>query len=400
MIDKSDAAARLRGLWHNSGEPLALGCLGCPDLTPCGGIHVSASVFSCMDHCNCDRKECQKVCPNNPDFLARLREVRGFDYDDIEKLAPNPVLALPPFAQLLFNYPKLENRIDLSVAAIPLSGAFNKAGKTGTALTRAEIGHRFKISDETKLILSGAELDRRIEKFWGVTRGRREMLARIRALNPLIVTSPNYSVGLDGPRHEAMHSLKRIALSWWELHEAGLRTALHLNAVTDRDYGRLGEFLKYHTEIQAVSLEYETGAAIQDQGAYHAEQLDRLVQRIGRAPHLVFRGDVDWIARLRKTFPDITLINGSASMRTRKRRRAVYVDGVVRWESHPTPEGAYLDDLMRHNLAKVGEWLHEKTKSTTVRAKRVIPIRPHLQSPARSVVNSKTDHESGQMSLL
>lgn len=398
MIEKSDAAARLKSLWHNPGEPLALGCSGCPDLASCGGMQVSAPIFSCMDHCNCDRATCQKVCPNNKNFIERVHEVRGFEFDDIESRATNPLVPLPRFAHLLYNHPKVKSNIELPVAAIPLSAVFNKSGRKGTPLTRQEIERRFRLSPGVQLILSGAELDHRIEKFWGITTGRAEMLAGIRDLNPLIVTTPNYSVGLDGPRHEAMHSLKRILLSWSELHEAGLRTALHLNAVTDRDYERLAEFLAYHTEINAVSLEYETGAAIQEQGTYHAEQLHRLVQRIGRAPHLMFRGDADWIAKLSKTFPSITLLNGSASIRTRKRRRAIYTDGVVRWVSNPTAKGDYLDELLQHNFARVAEWLADKTHGTLV--KRVIPIKTEKKQTAKSVVDAKADYKPVQMGLL
>lgn len=398
MIEKSDAAARLKSLWHNPGEPLALGCSGCPDFATCGGMQVAAPIFSCMDHCNCDRAFCQKVCPSNKNFIHRVHEVRGLEFDDIEKRASIPLLPLPRFAQLLYNHPKVENDIALPIAAVPLSAAFNKSGKKGTALTRLEIERRFRLSAGTPLILSGAELDHRIEKFWGVTTGRTDMLAGIRDLNPLIVTTPNYSVGLDGPRHEAMHSLKRILLSWSELHDAGLRTALHLNAVTDRDYERLAEFLAYHTEIHAVSLEYETGAAIQEQGAYHAEQLDRLVQRIGRSPHLMFRGDIDWVPKLSKTFPNITLLNSSASIRTRKRRRAIYADGVVRWTSSPTAKGAYLDELLQHNLAKVAEWLTDKTQGTPVR--RVIPIRTQQKQQTKSMVDAKAHNKPAQMGLL
>jgi hypothetical protein len=390
VIYKADAKSLVRTLWHNRGEPTAMGCRDCPDRPECGGLQVSASVFSCLDHCNCaDRQSCQKVCPNNRNFVARIHEVRGFGFDDIERRRAIPLVKLPLFAHLLFTYPKVANPVQLPVAAIPLSAVFNRSGKGGVALTRDQVEERFRLAAKTPLILSGVELDRKIEKFWGVERGRAELLAGIRALDPLIVTTPNYSVFIDAPRHDAMHSLKRILLAWSELHDAGLRSALHLNAVTDRDYSRMAEFLSVHSEIRAVSVEFDTGAAPEEQGHYHAKQLDGLVQRIGRPLHLVFRGAARWVPELQKSFPSITALNGSASVRTRKRRRAVFADEQLRWESAPTQQGAPLDELLAHNLRNVSMWFAAKTTAPAPARKKVLlEVRP------------KRHDEAGQLGLL
>lgn len=397
MISKIDASALIKGLWSNSGEPTAIGCNGCPDRPTCGGLQVTAPVFSCMDHCNCsDKTTCQMVCPNHANFVSRIHEVRGFGFEDILKRKSVPLLPLPGYAHLLFNHPKVDFYTDLPVATVPLSAVFNRSGRSGAALSRRELENKFRLKSGVPLILTGVELDRKIEKYWGVTRGRDQMIAGIKAINPLIVTTPNYSVGLDAPRHEAMHSLKRIVLAWSELHDAGIRTALHLNAVTSHDYKRMADFLKFHSEIHAVSLEFETGAANDAQGAYHIEQLERLMQTVGRTLHLVFRGDTRWIAELRKVFPSVTIINGSADMRTRKRRRAVYTKGQLSWTSFPTPRGQGLDELMAHNLAKVGEWLADKTSTE---AWPWPPVERKKKEP-RSEVNSEADHKSTQMSFL
>jgi len=390
VIDKADAKSLVRTLWHNRGEPTAMGCRDCPDRPECGGLQVSASVFSCLDHCNCaDSQSCQKVCPNNRNFVARIHEVRGFGFDDIERRRAIPLVNLPLFAHLLFTYPKVVNPVQLPVAAIPLSAVFNRSGKGGVALTRDQVEKRFRLAAKTPLILSGVELDRKIEKYWGVERGRAELLAGIRALDPLVVTTPNYSVFIDAPRHDAMHSLKRILLAWSELHDAGLRTALHLNAVTDRDYSRMAEFLSVHSEIRAVSVEFDTGAAPEEQGHYHAKQLDGLVQRIGRPLHLVFRGDARWVPELQKSFPSITALNGSASVRTRKRRRAVFADEQLKWESAPTQQGAPLDNLLAHNLRNVSMWFAAKTTAPAPARKKVLlEVRP------------KRHDEAGQLGLL
>lgn len=401
MIDKQEARALVRSLWHKRDEPVPMGCDGCPDRPLCGGIQVSASVFSCMDHCTCkDPETCSKVCPNNPSFVARIHEVRGLDHEDIERMRPVPMFELPTHAHLLFTYPKVSRAIQLPVAAVPLSSVFNRSGHGGIALTRAQLERRFRLAAGTPLILSGVELDHKIEKYWGVTRGRTELIAGIRALNPLIVTTPNYSVVLDAPRHDAMHSLKRILLAWSELHDAGIRTALHLNAITDRDYQRMLEFLHVHSEVRAVSVEFETGAATEEQGLYHAEQLDRVVQGIGRAPHLVFRGDARWLPVLRRTFPTITILNGAASVRTRKRRRAVFKNEQLRWESSLTPRGAPLDELLQHNFSGVSQWLALKVASAGVVAGGSLLATKVRTRATPSEVRPESHDQTRQLSFL
>ena len=397
MIAKPDASKVVRLFRPNKGEPMAIGCQGCPDMTECGGIRVAAGIFNCLSHCTCsDRNQCPHVCPNNPNYVARVHEVRGFGFDDIERDRPLPPKELPSYAHLLYPHPGVREPIELPVAAIPFSTVFDKAGYGATALTRAQIEEKFRLAAGTQLILSGVEQDHKVEKFWGVQRGREALLAGIKALDPLIVTVPNFSAFIDTPRHDVMHSLKRIALSWQELHDAGIRTAFHLNAITDRDYERIGEFLSYHTEIRAVSVEFETGAAAHDQGDHHTEQLARLVQRVGRKLHLVFRGDTRWLPGLHKSFPHLTLINGSATVRTRKRRHARIEEGDLYWTKVTTAQDEPLDDLLRHNLAVVGGWLLRRTEAFVPSSRRTREANP----VARSEVSPEANDKARQRVLL
>jgi hypothetical protein len=392
----------IKALRHNHGQPVALGCGSCLDRHHCGGMQVSAPYFDCLAHCACpDRMKCQLVCMNKSTYARRIHEVRGFGLDDIEKRDPIATVTLPNFSHLLFTHPKIEQRIQLPVAALPLSKVFNRSGRRGTALTREEVEARFKLHPGTPLILSGVEQDHNIEKLWGVQIGRREMLAGIRAIDPLIVTTPNYSVFLDVPRHDAMYNLKRIVLAWSELHDAGLRTALHLNAVTDHDYRRMAEFLAFHTEINAVSVEYETGAANNDQGEYHSVQLGQLIQRVGRSLHLVFRGSTRWLPSLRLSFPNITVINGAASIKTRKRQRAhVSATSNLRWHSFHTPEGSFLDELLQHNLATVGSSLESRMALQGFLEGPVAKGPVRVKTPRASKMNAEADDKTLQMSLL
>lgn len=55
-----------------------------------------------------------------------------------------------------------------------------------------------------------------------------------------MVTTPNYSLSIDQPRWDDLHSLKRIAIVHEEFLNEGLPAALHVNARTDKDWERDG----------------------------------------------------------------------------------------------------------------------------------------------------------------
>lgn len=398
MIDKTEARKVVRLFWHNRNEPVAMGCRDCPDLSECGGTRVSAGVFDCLSHCTCiDRSKCDRVCPNNAHYVRRVQEVRGFRFDDIERGKRVPLKVLPPYCHLLYTQPKIQNLISLPFAAVPLSKIFDRVGHGAVALTRSEVTQRFRLAQSTQLVVTGVEQDHRIEKYWGVKRGRAEMIAGIRALDPLIVTVPNFSAFLDAPRHDAMHSLKRIALVWKELNDAAIRTAFHINAVTEYDYLRLAEFLRYHDEIGAVSVEFETGAASLDQGTYHCEQLEALSQRVGRPMTLVYRGEVRWLPMLHKAFPHIMLLNGSTSMRTRKRRRAQLDGDELSWHKVSTAPDETLDSLLSHNLQTAGAWLALRHAALAPLPRRAVGARRRVST---SVVNPEANNKTGQMGFL
>jgi hypothetical protein len=398
MIEIQDAKKNVIKLRNDSNQTLALGCPSCAEFNTCGGLRVSAGLLDCLGNCNCtDKSKCNVVCPRNNDFPSRYQEVRGFEFSDVHKRTPlMKRLNLPNAVHLLYRSPKISGLIDLDVAAIPLSQVINRSGHKGSALSRLELQNRFKLSPSTKLILSGVEFDRNLEKWWGARHGRVEMLEGISKLQPLIVSTPNFSNIIDTPRHDALHSLKRIVLAWSELHDFGIPTALHLNGTTDRDYERIADFLRTHNEIKAVSVEFETGAATNLRGQYHVGQLQRLVQKVGRPLHLVFRGNPRWLPSLRKDFTQFTVLNAQASMKTRQRQRAEYDNsGKLRWKSFPTALGATLDELHAHNLTAVSSWLGAKLLNGSQAPEKIAALKTMA-----SEVQPETEYKSAQMSFF
>jgi hypothetical protein len=87
LVTPPDAA-----LWYDSGRPLALGCMLCPDLDMCGGLRIEGGVFDCRSLCACARngKKCSGVCRGDQrTFVARVREIDGFTFS----VSTRPLLA-------------------------------------------------------------------------------------------------------------------------------------------------------------------------------------------------------------------------------------------------------------------------------------------------------------------
>lgn len=394
MIGKSLAKSAAPLLRHDGNFTSGLGCIECPEKRLCGGLHVEAGLFSCLDHCNCtDKIACDVVCPRNPAYTARIREVGGLDLGALKKRRPLRAPKLPDVIPLFYRSPKIQRPIDCEFAAIPFNETYRRVGRVGVPLSRSELNQKFKFSANTKLVLSGVENDRHVEQWWG-SGGRKELLAGIRDLGIVFATTPNFSAMLDVPRHDNLHALKRIALSWAELHDAGIPTALHVNAINEHDFRSIRDFLTFHTEIALISFEFTTGSANRDAGQFFCGELVRLTQSLRRRLTLVLRGGVQWLPSLAPAFEQIVMIDTSSAMGAVNRRRAVLAPGGhIKWYRCPTEQGDPLDELLAHNLKVVSTWL-------SVRKSTAAPLRPQHSVTAGSNVERHADNEAAQRSLL
>lgn len=393
MIDRPYAKIAAPLLRSDENLTLALGCLQCPDRQICGGYHVEAGMYSCLDHCTCaDKEACDLVCPNNSKYTDFIKEVGGLDLGNIEKRRPLTVPRVPDVVPLFYRSPKLARHIDCPVAAIPFSETYRRNGRIGTALTRLELGQKFKLPTGTQLILSGVEYDNHVEQWW-TTGGRKELLAGIRALGVMLATTPNFSTMLDVPRHDNLHALKRIALAWAELHDAHIPTALHINALNERDFRSLYSFLAFHTEIAFVSFEYTTGSAKRESGQFYTDELIKLARQLGRPLTLVLRGGAQWLHLLIPEFDHVVVLDTNAAMFTVNRRSAVLTpDGLLKSQGFPTGRDEPLDELLAHNLNVCGQWLKSRIASAApIRAKRPpltlqLEREAHDEAPQRSLL--------------
>ena len=359
MANQSLVIPPVSKLQHRAARSLLLGCEGCIDRTLCGGLEIEGPAFSCLDHCTCtDPTTCDLVCPRNPKaFAKRVREVSGFHLTDLAKRPRRGFPSVPDTVHLVYRSLPLDQPVGLDVVAIPFSEIFRRRGKRAEPRTRPELERKFGLGPQTRIILSGVELDHRVEQWWGST-GRREIAQGLPHLGVIAATTPNFSLMVDVPRHDNLHAMKRIALVWSELHDAKVPTALHLNGRTEHDFIRYREFLQIHTEIDAVAFEFTTGPATSERSPFYVDMLCRLADELNRPLHLVLRGGLRWANTLSKRYPRTTLIDTTAFVRTVKRKRAVLRgERRLSWEPHPTKEGERLDALLANNLAVVSAWL-------------------------------------------
>jgi hypothetical protein len=82
----------------------------------------------------------------------------------------------------------------------------------------------FQVSLSSKVVLSGVNHDKWFEPWWSLGQANRAtIIAAIAKLEISLVTVPNFSLVLDNPRMDDLHSMKRIALLFAEFQNAGIR---------------------------------------------------------------------------------------------------------------------------------------------------------------------------------
>ena len=340
-----------------SQHPLAFGCTQCPELGHCGGLHNGADMFDCDALCTCsDKTACDRVCRSNPKhFVQSVREVGSLKLDDVPRATPVRMPSLPNVVPHIEHRSGRAERFQAGTIALPLYRVIDLQHGTLHVDSREQLAERFCISADAQLVLSGVEKDRYIERWWEL-KNRKELLHGLTKLGIDMVTSPNYSVLTDVPRTDNLHAIKRIALAWAEMTEAGLSAALHVNARTEQDYRNWQAMIAEREEIVALAFEFATGSGHSERIDWHVEQLSRLAAAIGRPLALIMRGGSRKRDTLAQHFSSVTLLETESFAKMRCRRRARILDGRLKWTPSLTPQGAPLDELLAHNAATIGRF--------------------------------------------
>lgn len=357
-LSRDRARRRERKLWHNvERNTAAFGCADCPNLTICGGLNVERALFGCLDYCCGGKDTCDAVCRQNRNFVDRVREINGFELDNIPSLRSLPAVKVDDVVPLLFHASSRQRPLDANVVALPLSKLVDHRGARVRYATISEIRSAFRLGDRTRVIATGTATDPPLENWWKLGRMRRDIVRGLVRAGVEFSTTPNFSLFSDQPRWDDLHSIKRIAIVHEEFLAEGMVCALHVNARTDTDIDRWAKYIQGRPEIQDIAYEFLTGSGWPGRKEMHAEWLEKLAQSVDRPLTLTIRGAAELLPRLSASFTRITVIESTAFMRTMKRQRGRVTNHGPAWSQALTPVGAPLDDLFEHNKDIMERWL-------------------------------------------
>lgn len=333
--------------------PVALGCSTCPHFVDCGGLCVKAPIFDCLDMCCKTPETCTRVCREQPAhvFVDQLREIDGFGLGNVQR-APridHPVTS--EIVPLIYHGSRRTRELRNEAFALPLPDLVNFRRGRLRFPNRAALTTHYRIPADAKIILSGVNLDHRIEPWWRLGQRRIEIIDEMRRLDIDLVTTPNFSVVLDQPRTDDMHAMKRILVTFAEFASAGLACALHPNGRTERDFERWNNEIVARPEVTTLAYEFITGPGRKARQDWHLDRLADLAAHAGRHLDIVVRGDPGVIGFLRQHYRKVIYIETTAFMKSLKRQRAERAgNDRLLWVPTRMEEGEAVDDLFVHNL--------------------------------------------------
>lgn len=215
LKDVERSAQRLRRerkLQHHQGpDQPPLGCTICPDRRVCGGLRTRATIFDCLGSCCGSKAECDRVCPNSPAYVDRVREIDGFDLLNVPRAPRLQAPLLPKAVPVIFHGGGRERTFSAKTVALPLSALVNVRQGTAKYTDARNLREAFHLRDDCTIILTGIDQDARIEKWWGLgAERRRAIIGGLLIAGVSLVTTPNFSLFVDRPRWDDLHSIKRI----------------------------------------------------------------------------------------------------------------------------------------------------------------------------------------------
>lgn len=344
---------RERKLWNRPSLTPSLGCGTCPQQGICGGLQTRLGLFDCMGHCCGEPAECSKVCRlKAQDFVQRVREIGGFDLGTTPRAAVIAAPDLPRAVPMIYHGQRRERLYTGPVVVLSLHRLLHRASGEPKFGSEAELRAAFGLSPETKIVLTGTDQDPPLERWWAYGAERRAAaIAALKTLGVSLVTTPNYSLFVDTPRWDDLHSMKRIALVNAEFLAGGLASALHVNARTDTDVDRWAAFVESREEVNWIAYEFTTGSARVERQEIHARWLAKLARRTSRPLKLIVRGGIEILPILTDAYEAVTVIETSAFMKAMKRQRAILSGNAgLAWEFLPTEAGAPVDGIFEHNV--------------------------------------------------
>lgn len=346
----------MKSYWNTPDATMSLGCRDCPDLGLCGGQTIQTGGFDCLEHCCNNPQNCRSVCPKATTFADRIREVGGLSLETAAAARLKPPVQ-SGYVPLVFHDSARVGNLATRAVAMPLYRFFDQYGDCRYG-SRDDVSRGFKVDSGAELFLSGVAQDREVEKWWKLeTSGRIKAIGTLRRLGVGIVTTPNFSLIVDRPRWDDLHSMKRIVEVYHEFVSEGQPAALHVNGRAERDFERWADYIVTHPEVTHLAYEFTTGTRKAVRMRQHVLWLISMAEMAGRRLGLIIRGGIQVAGELARHF-DVTFIDTSAFEKAQHRFVALIDDGGhLRWEKRNTPVGRPIDDLLAGNIRVSELWM-------------------------------------------
>lgn len=346
---------------------VAATCRTCAYLDVCGGIETDRPLMNCFDlFCPGDGK-CQHVCPCQSNFVTYLEEVRGLRFDNLSHISQEP-LDLPPYIPVIHHGYRRAAPLRWPVVALDTYECFRLSSGTYRAVAESpgELRKRFRLHDQTGIVMRGTAKDLALEKYWEYRR-RDQAPTQIAALDVLAAVGPNFSHFLGVPRTDNLFNRKRQLICLEELHVAGVPPIPHLNAVMPSDWHFWQEYLVENPTVSVVAIEFQTGNRNSTQGCKALRHVAHIQQEIGRTLHPVIVGGGQFLDYVAERFDKFTLMDSEPFMKAIKRRAFEPKDEQRGWQESFSLERQPLDDLVLRNIEGYSEWVESRLGRTRPR---------------------------------
>lgn len=333
-------------------------CAACPSFGKCGGLVVDGEVeLSCMHRCGDCRHfqgECPFACPKNEKrFVWMVAEVASLDYTPKTKLQGPDPQRFPFFVPQILHGSRRWKPLEVSPVAISIRDLLKctKPGDDGQTVRR-----KFKLLDDTRILALGVARDHLLERWWCT---RPDIIRRLALMELDGVTTPNFSIFYNAPRHQTLISIARIHHFSEGLSAAGIPVVPHVYAETDLDWRRWTDVLRDQTLVHMIAMEFQT---IDDDGfaMWYLSRLAKLQENVQRPLHLVAVGGGRYAHELSKVFPDrYTITEASSFVRAVNYHRS---SGVAE-QSFTSDFSPLRDqaDLLEANIAYSGAKLRRRS---------------------------------------
>jgi hypothetical protein len=330
---------------------LGLGCYSCAFFGPCGGTFTD---FDCMSGCCGRPSTCTLACPRAHGFVRVLEDCGGLSSNGNWGIQQRSPQSLPLYIPMIQHGYRRAEPLDWPIVALP-TFAVTRVGATSGQIVAStdELKLRFRLGQNTRVILVSVDGDARLENFWRKRHRHRlpEALARIGIEH---ITGPNFSFPINVPRTDHLTNRRRMLICCEEFSRAGLSVIPHLNGINQKDWDTWRDVLRDHKDICYVCKEFQTGGSIARIGAWHIRQVLELEQRLGRALHLIAVGGARHL-NLLVELSGYTIIDSVPFMKTCFRR--VWSQTTADWMFMRTSPGAPLNKFLLANIGRYSELL-------------------------------------------